>query len=179
VSPYPTCPRTSCAWLLVLLISCTSGSAADTPSGFSPEAWRRAADPRSGDWSREPLLRQFAQSTHIDGMSRAEIIHSLGEPGVSQQIYYPGTGLQARIDFYRLSAKNDDAFRVDYDAKDKVTGNSIEARSCACELCELVRADRCSVGMDTLEGPTLTASGEGSPCRSLKAALDIPPGITR
>jgi hypothetical protein len=112
-------------------------------------------------------------------MSRAEIIHSLGEPGVSQQIYYPGTGLQARIDFYRLSAKNDDAFRVDYDAKDKVTGNSIEARSCACELCELVRADRCSVGMDTLEGPTLTASGEGSPCRSLKAALDIPAGITR
>ena len=107
-------------------------------------------------------------------MSRAEIIHSLGEPGVSQQIYYPGTGLQARIDFYRLSAKNDDAFRVDYDAKDKVTGNSIEARSCACELCELVRADRGSVGMDTLEGSTLTGLGGGVTLSELESRLGHP-----
>lgn len=129
-----------CAWLLVLLILCTSGSAAETLSGFSPEAWRKAVDPQSDDWSREPLLRQFAGSTDIGAMSRAQIIHWLGEPGVTQQIYDPGEGLQGSIDFYRLSAKNDDSFRIDYDVKDRVSGNSIEAGSCACELCELARA---------------------------------------
>jgi hypothetical protein len=150
-----TCP--SYAWLLVLLILCTSGSAAETPSGFSPEAWRKAADPQSDTWSREPLLRQFAGSADISAMSRAEIIHWLGEPGVTQQIYDPGEGPRGRIDFYRLSAKNDHSFRIDYDAKDKVSVNFIEASPCTCELCELARAHAGSVRMEALEGSLLKA----------------------
>jgi len=148
-----TCP--SYAWLLVLLILCTSGSAAETQSGFSPEAWRKAADSRSDTWSRETLLRQFAGGTDISAMSRAEIIHWLGEPGVTQQIYDPGEGPQGRIDFYRLSAKNDHSFRIDYDAKDKVSVNFIEASPCTCELCELAGADAGSVRMEALEGSLL------------------------
>ena len=143
--------RNICAWPLVLLIFCTGGSAAETLSGFSPEAWQKAVDPRSDTWSREPLLRQFAGSNDISRMTRVEINRWLGEPGVTHQIYSPGEGFRHRIDFYRLSAKNEDSFRIDYDAKDKVTGNFIEASACTCELCELARADANSVAMDVLE----------------------------
>ena len=160
-NPMWRCPRYPCAWLLVFVISCTSGSAAETLSGFSPEAWRKAADPQSADWSREQLLRQFAGSNNIRAMSRAEIIRSLGEPGVTEQIYSPGEGSHGRIDFYRLSAKNDDLFRVDYDGEGKVTGDLIEARSCACELCELARDDAGSVPMQALEGSILQKDPDG------------------
>ena len=94
-------------------------------------------------------------------MSRAEIIRSLGEPGVTEQIYSPGEGSHGRIDFYRLSAKNDDLFRVDYDGEGKVTGDLIEARSCACELCELARDDAGSVPMQALEGSILQKDPDG------------------
>jgi hypothetical protein len=147
--------RNICSWLFVLLTSCTSGLAAETLSGFSPEAWQEAADAQSDTWSREPLLKQFAGSTDIRAMSRAEIIRSLGEPGVTQQIYSPGEGPRTRIDLYRLSAKNDDSFRIEYDAKDNVSADFVEPRSCACELCELARADTGSVRMEALEGTIL------------------------
>jgi hypothetical protein len=157
---WPT-PRNICSWLFVLLTSCTSGLAAETLSGFSPEAWQKAVDPQSGTWSREPLLRQFAGSNDIRAMSRVEIIRSLGEPGITRKIYGPGEGFLQRIDFYRLSAKNDDAFRIDYDVKDQVTGDFIEASSCTCELCELARADANSVGMDALEDSILKDDPDG------------------
>jgi len=157
------CLRNSWAWLLVLLIACTSGLAAETVSGFSSEAWQKAVDPQSNNWSREPLLRQFAGSTDVGAMSRAEVIRWLGEPGVTQQIYSPGEGLRSRFDFYRLSAKNDDSFRIEYDATGKVTGNLIDARSCACELCALARADAGAVRMEMLEGSILKKDPDGLP----------------
>jgi hypothetical protein len=115
-------PRNICSLLLVLVISCTSGSAAETLSGFSPEAWRKAVGRQSDNWSREPLLRQFAGSADIRAMSRAEIIRSLGEPGVTEQIYYPGEGPHGRIDFYRLSAKNDDSLASTTMARTRLRG---------------------------------------------------------
>jgi hypothetical protein len=57
--------------------------------------------------------------------------------------------------------KNDESFPIDYDAKDKVSGNFIEARSCACELCELAYADTGSVRMETLEGSILKKDPDG------------------
>lgn len=154
-------PRNICSWLFVLLIFCAGGLAAETLSGFSPEAWQKAADPQSDTWSRETLLRQFAGSHDIRRMSRPEIEQWLGEPGVTQQIYSRGEGFQHRIDFYRLSAKNDDSFRVDYDGEDRVTEDSIEARGCACELCELARLDAGSVPMEALEGSILKKDPDG------------------
>jgi hypothetical protein len=60
-------------------------------------------------------------------MTREELRRRLGAPGIAEAIYFPGEGPQGGIDFYRLSAKNEDSFRVDYDAEGKVTGNVIEA----------------------------------------------------
>jgi hypothetical protein len=170
-------PRNICSWLIVLLISCAGGLAAETLSGFSTEAWQKAVDPRSDTWSREPLLRQFAGSHDIRRMSRAEIEHWLGEPGVTQHIYSPGEGFRHRIDFYRLSAKNEDSFRIEYDAKDNVSADFIEPRSCVCELCELVRAAAGSVQMEALENTILKEdpSGQQSITMSeLERRLGIP-----
>jgi hypothetical protein len=76
-------------------------------------------------------------------------------------LHVEGEGSHSRIDFYRLSAKNDDSFRVDYDGENKVTGDLIEARSCACELCALARADAGSVPMEALEGSILKKDPDG------------------
>jgi hypothetical protein len=155
------CACVACAWLLVLVVARTSGGAAETLGRFSPEAWRNAASQQSDDWSREPLLKQFAAGTDIRAMPRAEVIHWLGAPGVSQQIYSPGEGARGRIDVYRLSAKNDDSFRIDYDDGDKVTANAIEPRACACELCALTRADAASLPVEMLEGSVLKKDPDG------------------
>jgi hypothetical protein len=111
--------------LLLALVS--TPIRAEDPAPFSLEAWQQAADSKAPEWSRRDLLDQFAATTTINGMTREELRRRLGAPGIAEAIYFPGEGPQGGIDFYRLSAKNEDSFRVDYDAEGKVTGNVIEA----------------------------------------------------
>jgi hypothetical protein len=134
--------------LLLALIS--TNARAEEPRPFSLDAWQQAADPSSPDWSRRDLLQQFAAETTIEGMARDDLLRQLGAPGIAEEIYYPGQGLGGRIDFYRLSAKNEDSFRVDYDAKGKVSGNAIEASPCVCTICKDA-AQAASVAVETLD----------------------------
>ena len=124
---------------------------AEDPAPFSLEAWQQAADSKAPEWSRRDLLDQFAATTTINGMTREELRRRLGAPGIAEAIYFPGEGPQGGIDFYRLSAKNEDSFRVDYDAEGKVTGNVIEASPCVCTICKDASPATASVAAATLD----------------------------
>src|SRR5580704_15126730 len=64
-------------------------------------------------------------------MPRAKVLELLGQPGYSVE-NYPERG---RIEEYRLSAANDQKFRVDYDSGDAVTGYFVESLPCGCDIC--------------------------------------------
>jgi hypothetical protein len=96
---------------------------------FSPQAWRRAADPKSPGWSRQGLLSSFYQQYRLHGLARTKVIELLGEAAIAYELY-PGSDQRERIDIYRLSAKNNESFRVEYNASDKVSSAFVDKRSC-------------------------------------------------
>lgn len=113
----------------VLAYSSKHGRAAQAK--FSPDAWRRAADAKSPNWSRKALLTQFVEEYKLDGMDRTKVISLLGEPASASELD-PRGRYQSRIDTYCLSAKDEESLRIDYDDKDqvKVKGYFVERRPC-------------------------------------------------
>ena len=94
------------------------------------DQWLQAPQSRKapgvGNWNREKLLGQLLKPHDLVGMTRAQVIALLGQPGYSQ-LDYPGA---RRIDEYRLSLSNASDFRVEYDQDDKVTEDIIDSRAC-------------------------------------------------
>src|SRR5271154_856665 len=79
---------------------------------FSVQAWRNAPKQDPQNWSRESLLDGFPKLEQMRQRDRATIIAQLGTPGTSYELHLPGAGRDARIDLYRLSAKNDRVLSV-------------------------------------------------------------------
>jgi hypothetical protein len=111
--------------------------AAPPANDASPrEAWLRAPLAQGQSWSREAPLKRLAAETKFAGMTRQRIIDLLGAPGFASEDYdTPGAGRTGRIDVYRLSSKNDRSFRIDYDSRDRATGDFIEQEPCSCDAC--------------------------------------------
>ena len=96
---------------------------------FSPEQWRQAVDAKNPNWSRDTLLKQFVEQYKLDGMDRSRVISLLGQPAISQE-HEPRGQYRSRQDFYCLSAKDINSFRIEYDVKDKVKSYFVEATPC-------------------------------------------------
>lgn len=110
--------------------------------------WKIA--PGMGDyWNREQHLPAIFAKRRLEDMSRRDVLRLLGQPGYSAVIY-PGN---TRIDIYRLSAKNDRSYRIDYEPDSKYVddgkahGNVIESGPCSCPTCA---TDAPSVLMETV-----------------------------
>jgi hypothetical protein len=101
-------------------------------AGFSPQAWRGAVDSKSSTWSRKELLSQFYNQYRLEGMPRVRVIELLGEPAIAYELY-PVSDQRERIDVYRLSAKNEDSLRIEYNTQDKVSSAFVDTRSCKAE----------------------------------------------
>jgi hypothetical protein len=121
--------------LLLGLFPVSSLHAQNMATTVTLETWQRAADPHTPGWSREVLLGTMLKATRVEALDRQQMLAMLGPPGFASESYYPGQGLVARIDHYRLSAKNNRSYRVDYDPSGKVLNNAIEGSPCACPLC--------------------------------------------
>lgn len=158
------------AFAVIAVLAIAGCDEPSTPTqAFSPAAWLQAPG-SSADWSRVALLKQFTAETNLNGMAREEVIRLLGEPGMTNEIFYPGQGFQGRIDFYRLSAKSEDTFRIDYDPSDKVSGTSIEARPCFCALCATSTSST-EVKADALRSSVLAPAPDGEDATQSFAAL--------
>jgi hypothetical protein len=68
---------------------------------------------------------------NLVGMPRAKVLDLFGQPGRADETY----PWRTRMDFYRLSAANDQSYRIDYDASDVVTSDSVESAPCHCDFC--------------------------------------------
>jgi hypothetical protein len=111
---------------------CVLACKGTSQDGLSPrDAWLQAPKSQGAHWNREPQLDRIVAGIKLEGMTRAKVLSLLGQPGYSQHDY-PGP---TRVDGYRLSAKNDKTFRVDYDREDKVTGDMIDSGPCNCPFC--------------------------------------------
>jgi TPR repeat protein len=110
---------------------------------FSAEAWRQAPL-SSPDWSREQMVRQFVdafktldQPAYVmapTGLDRARVLSLLGQPGHSDEEYDLHGGLRGSVDEYRLSARNDHLYQIEYDANRKVVGGIILSDGCNLDL---------------------------------------------
>ena len=114
-----------------------STNAAESKSGFAPQAWQSA--PRAqGDWSRVELARTFVSQANLEGMERAQVEAQLGKPGWSA-VGYPFLGADPDLDsdVYRLNATNDHSLIISYDANGKVKQAHVkaEANACSCDTC--------------------------------------------
>ena len=128
-------------------------------SSFSEPAWRNAPERDPQNWSRESLLAGLPELQQMQRQDRATIIARLGQPGTSSELYTPGAGRHARLDIYRLSTKNDHVLRIDYDAEDKLNGDSVDSMSCGCPLCSKASPDmHANVRMDVLARTVLRGS---------------------
>jgi len=114
-----------------------TADAAESKSGFSPQAWQSAPH-ASGNWSREELARAFVSQANLKGMERARVEAQLGKPG-SSGLGYPFLGAEPDFnsDVYRLNATNDHSLIISYDTNGKVQQTDInaEANACACDTC--------------------------------------------
>jgi hypothetical protein len=157
--------------LIVCLIA-SHAVAAESPSqSFSPEAWRRAADRHVSDWSRETMVHEFVTivpESRLLGMKREAIAALLGEPGLSDEYFYPGSGPQGRFDIYRLSAKNNPSLRIDYGLDNTVSGVLLESSACVCEICGSDNA----VTRKTFERTLLQPTGETPTTRPTIAQVE-------
>lgn len=115
----------------ILEAATPSASAAESKSGFSPQAWRSAPH-TPGDWSREALAEKFTNDG-VHGMERERAIALLGEPGYLQ-VYYDWAG-PLSFATYRLNAKNDHTLKIEYNSDNKVNSAEIAAESCRCDEC--------------------------------------------
>src|SRR5580658_1164632 len=149
------------AMLAVLILPgiAPAGAGDATLGAFSAQAWRNAPNQDPQNWSRESLLDGFPKLEQMRQQDRATIIARLGTPGTSYDLYVPGAGRNARIDLYRLSAKNDRVLSINYDANDRLELDAVEAGSCGCRLCSEASPDaRAIVAMDVLARTVLTGS---------------------
>jgi hypothetical protein len=144
--------RQSVVAILTLLITSAPTSAKDESFGsFSTQIWRSAPNQDPQNWSREPLLAGLPGLGQMRQIDRATIIAQLGPPGISDELYTPGAGRHARLDIYRLSAKNDRILRIDYDTKDRFEGDDVETGPCGCPACIAALPDtQAIVRMDIL-----------------------------
>lgn len=110
------------------------------PPGMS---WRAAVGMGDG-WNREQFIDPILNGSRIEGMPRNKVLNLFGNPGYSA-VNYPGT---TRIDQYRLSAKNDRVFRIEYDREGNVEYDSVEDRPCDCPIC---RADAPAASLETIQ----------------------------
>lgn len=122
-------------FLLLAIIAAIAAVAHDGHGTFSPAAWRQAADSHFPFWSREGLLDQFAAKTELVGLERARVTALLGPPGKSFELFYPASGPVGVTDIYRLSARNDRSFRIDYGVDGKVIKDFVDATPCECRGC--------------------------------------------
>ncbi|MGP0094797.1 MAG: hypothetical protein ACLPKB_33315 [Xanthobacteraceae bacterium] len=123
---------------LVLLLSIVAAVTTVAYGGhttFSPAAWRHAPDSIFPFWSREGLLHQFAAKTELVGLERARVTALLGPPGKTFELFYPASGPVGSSDIYRLSARNDRSFRIDYGVDGKVTKDFVDTAPCECRGC--------------------------------------------
>jgi len=129
-------------------------------SSFSAPAWRSAPNRDPQNWSRESLLAGLPTLEQLRQQDRFTIIARLGMPGNSDELYTPGMGRNARLDIYRLSAKDDRVLRLDYDAEDRLESDETETSSCGCPLCSRAPPDaRAVVAMPLLARTVLKAGG--------------------
>ena len=119
---------TSIATLLLCVVTC--GAASPDNPALRAE-WLQAPKTQAANWDREPLLDKLVAGSNLNGYSRARVLGIFGQPGYSADLISD----QGRMDEYRLSAANDKAFRIDYDADNKVTSYMVEASGCQCPLC--------------------------------------------
>jgi hypothetical protein len=122
----------SCIVCIAMLSLCTLVCAAATSDNPSLRAaWLQAPKTQAANWDREPLLDKLVAGIDLNGYSRARVLSIFGKPGYSSDLLPEHT----KIEEYRLSAANNKAFRIDYDAGSKVTSYSVEASGCECPLC--------------------------------------------
>jgi len=113
---------------LISLLACNA-TQRDTTS--AREAWLETSKSHSPFWNREPQLDRIVAGVKLEAMTRAQALSLFGQPGYSQ-VTYPGA---TRFDEYRLSAKNNRNFRIDYDYDGNVREDMIESSPCSCRLC--------------------------------------------
>jgi hypothetical protein len=92
---------------------------------FSPKQWLQAVKAGSNDWSRTEMLKQCLSETKLEGMDRKQVIELLGQPQRSDAVL-PSSAHQTIVDFYRLSQKNKQHFRVEYNSDNKVLSSYFE-----------------------------------------------------
>jgi len=95
---------------------------------FSPKLWLqavKAGSNDSNDWSRTGMLKELLSKTKLEGLERRKVIELLGEPQRSDAVM-PSNVHRTIVDFYRLSQKNDQHFRVEYDSYHKALSSYFE-----------------------------------------------------
>lgn len=144
-------PRTLCVVLrlfvaicIVATLSALAVIASEPAKKVPPDiSWRAAVGMGSG-WNREQFLAPILDGRHLEGTPRYKVLSLFGNPGYTA-VNYPGT---TRIDEYRLSAKNDRVFRIDYDHEGNVQYYSVEDGPCDCPIC---RTDAPAVSLETIQ----------------------------
>lgn len=108
-----------------------------------PRVLWRATVGMGNNWNREQDIAPILNGRQIEGMSRAAVLNLFGDPGYSA-VNYPGS---SRIDEYRLSAKNNRVFRIDYGRDGVAESGWVEEGACNCPICE---ADSPAVSIETI-----------------------------
>jgi hypothetical protein len=118
-------------FVAAFLICIFVGGAAISDDVSLRTAWLQAPKSQGANWNRTPQLDHLLGGVNLDGMTRAKVLNLLGPPGYSQQDYPDGI----RVDFYRLSAVNNQSLRIDYESPNQVTQFAIDYTPCDCKLC--------------------------------------------
>ena len=114
-----------------ILISVLVCGAADSDDTALLKEWLQAPISQGAKWNRTALLKRMVAGADLVRTPRAKVLGTFGPPGYSAEIY-PGA---SRMDFYRLSAANDQSLRFDYESGNVVTSYSIESSGCSCQSC--------------------------------------------
>ena len=94
-------------------------------------AWLQAPNAQGAKWDRTALLKRMVAGRDMVGTPRAKVLDMFGPPGYSEESYPGGS----KMDFYRLSAANEEKLRLDYDPGNVVTSYLIDAIPCSCDSC--------------------------------------------
>jgi hypothetical protein len=135
--------------LYPLIALCVVACTASKPQTKVPPGihWR-TANGVGNTWNREQFIEPILNGKQIEGMTRAKMIQLFGDPGYTA-VNYPGS---SRIDEYRLSARNNRIFRVDYGRDGIAVHGWVEDGACDCPIC---KADAPTVAAETLNRTTL------------------------
>jgi hypothetical protein len=96
------------------------------------KAWLQAPTAPGAKWDRTALLKRMVAGRDMVGTSRAKVLEMFGPPGYSAEIYPGGS----KMEFYRLSATNEEKLRLDYDPGNVVSSYLIDAIPCSCDSCD-------------------------------------------